>query len=325
MKIKIYSFVRKIDTDRFDYHYIRNVISALELKGYEIQWENLDGDDRFVYQNDCNLTIDQGSITIFEFEDKTFKTFDFGDIPSLTLKLSSSKNFRGACIGQYNKKLWDQTVKDPIIRNNITSVMYPESYWEFGSENYEQISEYRKLINLSSNLYWRGTIYANTGIPRYDGCRNSIPLVKKHLKDKFIFNPNKVSFDKYIQESCNYKLVLCFGGGGGYACGDFCLRDIEMFGVGIPIIRPKFNVETKDPLIQNVHYISVDIDDCLDDQFRIKSECEYEVSYRISQIYTKYINDSNFLDYISQNAKKWYDDNIKFPNNINNIIISLNL
>ena len=43
MKIKIYSFVRKIDTDRFDYHYIRNVISALELKGYEIQWENLDG------------------------------------------------------------------------------------------------------------------------------------------------------------------------------------------------------------------------------------------------------------------------------------------
>ena len=94
MKIKIYSFVRKIDTDRFDYHYIRNVISALELKGYEIQWENLDGDDRFVYQNDCNLIIDQGSITIFEFEDKTFKTFDFGDIPSLTLKLSSSKNFR---------------------------------------------------------------------------------------------------------------------------------------------------------------------------------------------------------------------------------------
>ena len=98
-----------------------------------------------------------------------------------------------------------------------------------------------------------------------------------------------------------------------------------MFGIGIPILRPKFNVETKDPLIPNVHYISIDIDDCLNDQFRIKPECEHEVSYRISQTYTKYINDFSFLDYVSKNAKQWYDDNIKYPNNINNILSSLNL
>ena len=72
MNIKIYSFVRKINTDRFDYHYIRSVIKTLESKGYKVQWENLDGDDKFVYTNDCEVTIDQGSITIFEFEDKTF-------------------------------------------------------------------------------------------------------------------------------------------------------------------------------------------------------------------------------------------------------------
>jgi hypothetical protein len=325
LKIKIYSFVRKIDEDRFDYHYIRNVIKTLESKSHQVEWENLDGDDKYVYKNDCEVTIDQGSITIFEFEDKTFKTFDFGDMPSLSIKLSKSKNFRGACIGQYNKKLWDETIKDSSIRSNIQSVMYPESYWEFGTENYDQIKEYRECIDLSPNLYWRGTIYQNTGIPNYDGCRNSIPLIKLHLKDKFSLNVNKLGFDKYIKESCQHRLVLGFGGGGGYTCGDFCLRDIEMFGIGIPVLRPKFNIETKDPLIPNKHYISVNIDDCLDDKFRIKSEWEYEVAHRISQTYLNSIENINLLNYISQNAKKWYDDNIKFPNNINNIITSLNL
>jgi hypothetical protein len=98
-----------------------------------------------------------------------------------------------------------------------------------------------------------------------------------------------------------------------------------MFGIGIPVLRPKFNIETKDPLIPNKHYISVNIDDCLDDKFRIKSEWEYEVAHRISQTYLNSIENINLLNYISQNAKKWYDDNIKFPNNINNIITSLNL
>ena len=177
----------------------------------------MNGDDKFYYQNDCNILINQGSIVIFEYDDtKKFKVFDFGDSPSLTVMLSKSKNFIGAAIGQYNKRLWDYNVLKKEIRQEIKPSVYPESCWNLGLENFEQMDEYRKSVKLDDRLYWRGSIYNTISDPNYRNTRVAIEHLSVKMQN-FYFAPFPISFDNYISESLNFKLALCFGGGGGYS------------------------------------------------------------------------------------------------------------
>jgi hypothetical protein len=317
-KLNLYTFHRNIQSFRFDAHNTKNLIDKLSKK-YDVTWHNKDGQDKFHYINDCDVLIDQGSFLIFEFDDsKEFKTFDFGDSPNLTAELSKSSKFIGAAIGQYNKKLWDDLIKNPIIRKNIKSAIYPETCWNFGIENFAQIEDYRKSVDLDNRLYWRGSTYTNHPDPKYRGVRESIEYIHKILPE-FYFGNYPIGFDQYIQEAINFKLILGFGGGGGYLCGDFCFRDIEMFGLGIPIIRPQFAAETLDPLIPDYHYISVDCE--FDDVFRYKNH--EKLAHDVVAKYKEVINNDDLLLQVANNARNWYIKNISSENVTNKIIESL--
>ena len=318
-KLNIYSFHRGIADYRFDNHNTQHLLTELKTK-YEINWYNLDGADNFHYINDCDVLINQGSIIIFEHDDtKQFKVFDFGDAPTLTVKLSKSKNFIGAAIGQYNKQLWDETVTDLLLRNKIKPSIYPETCWHFGLENHASVDEFRKNNQLDSRLYWRGSIYKNPEIVEFDR-RISIEHINSKL-NTFYFGYHPIPFDAYIQEAIQFKLALCFGVGGGYACGDFCLRDIELYGLGIPTIRPTFASETSDPLIPNVHYIAVDCE--FDETYRYKDP--ELLADKVIKRYHEVINDDTLLNTIANNASTWYINNVTAPNITNKIINAIGL
>lgn len=318
-KLNVYTFHRGIASYRFDNHNTQFILEEL-MKRYDVNWHNLDGIDRFKYQNDCDVLIDQGSICIFEFDDtKDFKTFDFGDAPTLSIKLSRSKNFIGAAIGQYNKDLWDQQLLDQKVRDKVKPCVYPESCWHFGLENYEDVKAYRDSTELNDKLYWRGSIYKDPNIVEFDR-RIAIEHIASKL-DKFHFGYHPIPFDSYIQEAIQFKLALCFGVGGGYACGDFCLRDIELYGLGIPTIRPKYAVESDDRLIPNYHYISVDCE--FDETYRYKNP--EELAERIIKKYREVINDVDQLKEISINARNWYISNVTYPNVTSKILKALEI
>jgi hypothetical protein len=311
-KLNLMSFHRGIAPYRFDDHNTKALIQELE-KRYEVNWLQYNGGDRFTYRG---VNIDQGSILIFEFEDtKEFKTFDFGDAPTLTVALSKSDKFKGAAIGQYSKQLWDETILDPVLRQAIKPSIYPETCWHFGVENYSDVQEYRQQTLLDSRLYWRGSIYKDPARVEYNR-RLGIELIAGKL-NTFYFGHHPLPFDSYIQEAINFKLALCYGVGGGYACGDFCLRDIELYGLGIPTIRPVFAAETQDPLIPNVHYIGVDCE--FDSEFRYKNP--EQLADNIISKYREVVTQDNFLNEIANNAREWYLRNITSPN-ITNIILN---
>ncbi len=321
MNLKLYSFTREISQDRFDYSCIRNLIEHLTKKGYKIKWENLDGNDKFRYKNDCDVVIDQGSICIFEFENETFKVWDCGDMPSLTLKMSKSKNFIGAAIGQYNKKLWDDNVKDLNLRKEINKGVHFESFWQFGVSNFDSVKEYRQSKILNNKLLWRGSLYENCPTKNEYMGRQYISMLNERINNKFQFGSFPVDFNSYIRESIEHKLVLCSGVGGGYSCGDYCFRDSEMYGLGIPTLRPKYAIETYIPLIPDYHYISIDPE--FDEKFKYKNHSD--IANKIIKKYNEVISDNDYLDFISNNARQWYIDMLSYPNVVNNIIQSLKL
>jgi hypothetical protein len=317
-KLNFYSFHKGIADYRFDY----NNSIALERdlrKVYEVQRFEYQGNGEHVFQG---IYITHGSILIFEYDDtKEFKVYDFGDSPQLTVKLSKLSTFRGAVVGQYNSQYWDSVV-DGSIRHTITGGVYPETVWQFGELNYEAVQEYRNSIELDSRLHWRGSLY-NVGVPQeYLGVRKSLEVLPNYLTPQQLnMQGSPVQFDYYIQEALNFKLVLSIGGGGGAVCGDLCLRDIEMFGLGIPLIRPKYITEAADPLIPDVHYIAVDTE--FDSTYRYADH--EKLSQQIAKRYLEVIKNSSILVEVAANAKEWYTRNLVEPTITANLIKALKL
>ena len=190
--LKLYTFNRPVPAERFDCCFRYFLIQELEKK-YKVEWFNLSGDDNFIYENEGDTyKFYDGSTALIEMENKKIKLLDFGDCPISTLNISKFKNFQMSAIAHYNPKLWNN---DTRMKSGI---LY-ETNWEFGKTNSNEVVEFRKNIELNNKLYWLGTIYKNTGIDRYDGCRDSIPLISKFLRDKFSFNPRNF-FTKVIEK-----------------------------------------------------------------------------------------------------------------------------
>jgi hypothetical protein len=318
MKITVYSFHKGIAEHRFDYNNTIAICNTLTAKGYDVIQQEYAGGE-FTYRG---VLIDQGSLLIFEdSKHGTFRTYDFGDHPSLTVALSDKPGFAGAVIGQYNPLYWDAIVTDPEIRKHVVGGPYPDTVWQLGT-NYDSVQTHRNSIELDTRLYWRGSLY-NTDVPeRYLGVRRALELLPTQLSNtELYFGAGPVPYEQYLQEAFQFKLALSIGGGGGALCGDLCFRDIEMFGLGIPLMRPKLIVENSEPLIPDFHYVAVDAEFTPDYRYANPEE----LSKRIATRYREVINDDELLEFVKNNAKNWYENNISYPKITYNILKLLNL
>jgi len=317
-KLNFYSFHKGIDSHRFDHNNsiaLENSLSEL----FEITRHELIGDGSFIYQG---IPINHGSILIFEYDDtKQFKVYDFGDHPSLTVELSKTSLFIGAVIGQYNSKYWDLVCESDETRKNIVAGPYPDTVWQLG-DNFDAVHEFRKSYELDKRLYWRGSLYNHGVNSRYLGVRKALELLPDYLNEsELYFGAGPLPFNSYLQESFHFQLTLSIGGGGGAVCGDLCFRDIEMFGLGIALMRPKYITEMSDLLIPDFHYISVDAE--FDDNFRYANpeQLAKDIAYKYKHV----IDDTDLINSVALNARNWYIDNISYPNITNNITKLLNL
>jgi hypothetical protein len=322
--LKLYTFHRGVTSGRYDGHLTQHLLARLE-NTHSVQWFDLVGDGSFTYTNKDNqsVAVCNGSTMLIEDVDTgLIKCFDYSDFPSVASQLIKFSNLDFCIIGHYNPVLWNDLC-DKSNREKVKPGLPYESFWQFGMNNYDDIQSFRKNCVLNYKLYWRGSIYEHTGKLEYDGCRQTLKELNRLFPDKVSFNPYHIPFDSYIQESITYKLCLGFGGGGGYTCGDFCFRDMEMYGIGIPMLRPKYHIEFINPLIPNYHYISVDIDDCVDKTFRVNNTIE--VATRLIKRYDEIINDDKFLHFIKENARQWYKDTLSYPIVVDNLIKALKL
>jgi hypothetical protein len=86
---------------------------------------------------------------------------------------------------------------------------------------------------------------------------NSRKLMTDNLNqsDIIIIDKNQddqnLDYIDYLKEMKKYKAALSLPGG-----TEICNRDIECFGIGVPVIRPSLQINFEDPLRPNYHYIS---------------------------------------------------------------------
>jgi len=106
-------------------------------------------------------------------------------------------------------------------------------------------------------------------------------------------------FYSYAKNLLNYKAAFSVSGR-----AEFCYRDIENFSMGIPIIRFEFVNQMYKPLIPNFHYISVERpEDLISDNSGEKHHAKL-----IENKFIEIKDDLDFLNFISNNARKYWED-----------------
>ena len=210
----------------------------------------------------------------------------------------ANPRFKKALIAQYIPK---------DVNLHVGEYIYKYSPWTyFIAKKYDLEPFYQKrLLNppTDNRLYFKGTSLDDRTILNY--------FDKNIVTD---FTP--ISADRYFDEIIKHKIAISVDG-----VGELCYRDIECFAIGVPIIRFEYITPLYDPLIPNYHYISIPRPHDMK-LYRTGNENHVKL---LMQRYYEVLNDDNFLKFIAQNARKYYEKNCTMDNIIKNTYNLLNL
>lgn len=302
-RFNLYAYHYGLPEYRFDSGMTQRLFEELS-KSYEVELHLTEAS----VSKYRGIQIPHGSISIIENANTgRFHISEFGDVCTNIMPFVELDDFAGATCGQYNAYRVDKDLPEHLKHKRalIRPGYYPESVWQFGALNYDSIQQYRRSIDLKDKLYFRGTVYPQ---------RACIAVLQQKYPDEVSINAGRLPFKQFIGELASQKLVLGLGMNIG---GDICFRDVEMFGIGVPLLRPKLRVEQHDPLIPDIHYVSVDVD--LDPYWLTPYNHE-AVADAIMTRHCEVINDDEFLHNIADNARKWYIRNCSDSAIVHNLI-----
>ena len=196
--------------------------------------------------------------------------------------------------------------EDIINRYSSNYNIIPSFYILENLSDLDLIESNRNKIDKLNKIYFNGLCY---------GERDSYKTLL-NTSDYFVFKNKSYSTDylnktDYFTEISKYNFGLSLNG-----AAKICYRDLEYFGLGVLCLREPLNVITHDPLINDVHYITL-----LDDDIRSKLYDQNEHKYIIDKVTDKInniIQDNNYYDIIN-NARLWYEENCLPKSQINKL------
>ena len=271
---------------RYFYVVMNNIADYYISKGYnpicgEVQEIPYDG-KKFVLW-DCEMLI-------HDSEKDIFRMITFAENMSHSNELFTYRN----------------NVNDVIINCHLSMCHYPEwckfktipgvcvPTWcdvdlEFYYNKRKQAGEY------IDKFMFRGSL---------ESCvRNSVYAL---MESEHFYGGRPVSREQYFEELTQYKVALsvpCFQ--------EMLYRDVEYMAVGIPLMKFEYLNKTTPSLIPNYHYIGIDRIDDSKEKERLGGD-EYVKRYIERWISIK--DDLGFLQGISENARKYYEDYVAIGN-----------
>jgi hypothetical protein len=185
---------------------------------------------------------------------------------------------------------------------------------EIGHATHENFDKYHPWIYFPSDLY---------DLTPYKEKRKELELIDKmffkgsSLEDRTILKHISTDYldgvgstcdqNCYFSDLINYKIGLSVAGR-----GELCYRDIEYMALGIPFLRFEYTTHLNPKLEPDFHYISVPRpEDLFFD--RLGNE---EHGKMIEKRFLEVKDDKEFLNYISENACKYYESYLSYDNNV---------
>ena len=228
--------------------------------------------------------------------------------------LSASDRLSTAMLNEQNnpylKKVLISQFNYDYIKHHVKSNIEKYHPWIYFPQNvFDYESYYQKRKNsedLIDKMYFRGTTSQRPILDYFD----------KNLVEGF--NPITNYFDDMIK----YRIGLSIAG-----VGELCYRDIECMCLGIPIIRFEYLSKLNPNLIPNYHYISVDRPDDIPTHNSLSTD-RLGLEHHAKMIEQKFLevkDNKEFLDFISKNAREYYETYLSNKNRIKHTLNLLEL
>jgi hypothetical protein len=225
--------------------------------------------------------------------------------------MSVSDTLSHAILNEKSNPFLKKVLVSQFLTNTIFEhtgkFMYKYSPWTYFPSSVIDLDRYyykRLLIPPTENkIYFKGTSLEDR-------------LFLNHIDKNLITDFTPIVPELYFEDIIKHKIALSIDGR-----AEFCYRDIECFGIGIPIIRFEFESKFYNELIPNYHYISIERPSDMH-LYRTGSVEHYKL---FEKRYMEVINDNKFLNFISKNARKYYEDNIMQHNKLKKTFNLLNL
>jgi hypothetical protein len=177
------------------------------------------------------------------------------------------------------------TVFSEPVYEKVRPWIYFDRFWP---KNEQRIVSSRETPRTSNSLYFRGADWGDRG------------LILEELSKRRIINPDFkiIDYDDYFRESTAHRVMLSLP---GYA--DICNRDVECFGSGTCVLRPRLRNQFHNELIPDYHYISVDT--------KCRNADPVEIADKIERRFREIADDHAFIEFVASNAARWFDENVR--------------
>ena len=219
-------------------------------------------------------------------------------------------------IDYFNFKFKEQKNPDIECPSTIDSIYQSFFYGPYESGSLDDIDTIFKSRNIHTSiptLYFRGYVW--------DFRKQMI----EHIKDKSILildkniDNNNLNYIDYLKDLSTSRAALSLPGG-----TEICNRDIECFAVGVPVIRPYLDISYPEPLISNYHYINCYID-CKYWDGHPSYLCYSDFAKSLEYYWNQVKENTEYLNFISSNARKWFVKNCILKKNIKYILTQIDL
>lgn len=185
----------------------------------------------------------------------------------------------------------------------------PWTYFQCSMDDLEFYREKRKSIeNKIEKMYFRGDERNRT--------------ILNYFNPIFLEKPKRTNSEDYFNELINYEVGLSIGG-----VGEMCYRDIEYMALEIPFIRFEYQTKLSPNLIPNFHYISITPDDDNPEINHINYDRmgDYTHAKKIESKFREVIKNKDLLEFVSKNAREYYENNLVLDKLIKNTFSILHL
>lgn len=209
--------------------------------------------------------------------------------------------------------LYSQYVPDQIVfHTGKNAYKYrPWIYFPQNTADFEGLYAKRKCMSdLKRKMYFKGT-------------RDYRPIID-HIDQSLLSDNAGLTHREYLEEMMVYRLALSVGGA---ANGDICYRDIESMALGVPMIRFEYIVALDPNLAPNYHYFSIPIPDDLPLQNAVKKDRlgTKKHAEMIEQRFREIVDELDYLRFVSDNARRYYADNLSPKVRAKNTLLKLGL
>lgn len=232
-------------------HYFHNVANKLVEKNKDIEFSFVNSGElreRNSYSRSSAhmMTItnpENGKYILQSFWDKTICVFNkfVWDPPKMVQLLCSSG---------LNKEEYDNFFKidhNDTLPIDFDNVYTPFTYFPYttrAARIIETLASKRDFNNLKEKIVFRGALY-NERLFLRNTIHNGEDIIVDNIQDTYKDAP------EFLSEQIENLCALSING-----AAEICNRDIELFGLGMPVIRTELNVEFFNKLKPDYHYIS---------------------------------------------------------------------